>query len=85
MGSLLFLVPTASVLPPGWTVPLNCHTEEILPSVALAKVSWDIMGKVAEPILLHHSWEKMGATVQKRGAIQRKRGEESEMRFIAGL
>lgn len=39
MGSLLFLVPTASVLPPRWTVPLNCHTKEILPPVAFARVS----------------------------------------------
>lgn len=32
------------------------------------------MGEVAEPSLLYHSWEKMGETVQKRGAIRRKRG-----------
>lgn len=85
MGSLLFLVLIASVLPPRRAVPLNCHTKEILLSVAFARVPWDIMGKVVKPRLLHHSWEKMGAIVQKRGAIKRKRGEESEMRFIVGL
>lgn len=74
MGSLLFLVPTASVLPPRWTVPLNCHTKEILPPVAFARVSCRGNGR--------SSWAKPppsqlgedGRDSPEKGAIRRKRG-----------